>query len=172
MRDRACSSHPETYLRGIGGKGSGGLLPPRFSSRPTESVPVRGEQRRPEIDWFGWSDQGEISNRRRHKSLGDFLSRAPMARSCASPYGIRVGAVIPVWIAKRSYASRLGSPFSSRGLPPDYASLPYESYEVMQPVTVQSGLAALSFDLPGLGVQFKLPTSVQELIDAGVLRKR
>jgi len=70
------------------------------------------------------------------------------------------------------YTSPEGVPFDQRSLPPNYQNTqPYNSYEVLQPVNVDSGPAAPWFGQPGGGTQFQLPSSVGELIEQGILRR-
>jgi len=62
-------------------------------------------------------------------------------------------------------------PFEARGLPPEYLSKkPYNTYEVMKPIHVQSGFSMPAFNQPGLGVQYELPVSVQTLLNKGFVK--
>lgn len=73
-----------------------------------------------------------------------------------------------------SYVSPKGTPFGNRGLPAYYENAkPYYQYEVVQPVTVRGGTVALApaFGGGGGGVQYQFGTSVQDLIDSGVLKQ-
>lgn len=64
-----------------------------------------------------------------------------------------------------TYVSPAGTPFSMRGLPPSYQTTErLTTYRVLQPISVESGRAAPAFGLPGLGIQYELPTSVDVLI--------
>jgi hypothetical protein len=93
--------------------------------------------------------------------LGGFTTEQTLARGAViDRYGYRGG----------YFASPQGTPFSARGLPPEYAELPFEAFEVVEPLRVRSGLAGYSFGGGG-GIQYELPESVQILIDAGILRK-
>jgi RHS repeat-associated protein len=67
------------------------------------------------------------------------------------------------------FASPAGTPFYLRGLPLDAETLPFNTYQVLQPLTVQSGTAALAHGLFGGGPQYELPADVQTLIDSGFL---
>jgi hypothetical protein len=67
------------------------------------------------------------------------------------------------------FTSPAGTPFSARGLPPENARLPYERFEVLKPLEVEAGMVGYAFG-GGAGIQYELPSSVQALIDAGVLR--
>ena len=66
------------------------------------------------------------------------------------------------------FVSPAGTPFSARGLPPEAALERFQAFEVLQPLNVEGSIASPAFG-GGLGVQYRLPASVQELIDAGVL---
>ncbi|MCP4663387.1 MAG: glycohydrolase toxin TNT-related protein [bacterium] len=67
------------------------------------------------------------------------------------------------------FTSPEGTRFSARGLPPENARLPFERFEVVEPLEVDAGIAGYAFGGGG-GVQYELPASVQKLIDAGFLR--
>ena len=66
------------------------------------------------------------------------------------------------------FVSPAGTPFSARGLPPESANEQFVTLRVLQALDVEASIAAPAFG-GGLGVQFRLPASVQELLDAGVL---
>ncbi len=69
-----------------------------------------------------------------------------------------------------TFASPEGTPFGQRALPAAHQSLPYTVYEVTRPIpNVQAGLSEPWFCQPGMGVQYELPTSVQDLLDSGHL---
>ena len=48
---------------------------------------------------------------------------------------------------------------------------PYSVFEVVEPINVKSGSIASWFDEPGGGIQYLLPDTVDELLDAGILRR-
>ena len=82
---------------------------------------------------------------------------------------LRPGMVIDRFGSRRgTFASPAGTPFSKRGLPPEAALRHKDTLRVLKPLDVEAGIAAPAFG-GGLGIQFKLPATVQELIDAGVL---
>ena len=58
-----------------------------------------------------------------------------------------------------------------RSLAPGTANEPYSVFEVVEPIKVRSGTVAPWFDEPGGGIQYRLPQAVQELIDAGIIRR-
>ena len=69
-----------------------------------------------------------------------------------------------------SFASPQGTPPAARSLPPGAENRPLNAYEVVQPVQVDAGQAASWYGQPGGGIQYDFGRSIQELIDAGVLR--
>lgn len=56
-------------------------------------------------------------------------------------------------------------------LSPSAQGGPYGAYEVVKPFDVQSGTTAPWFNQLGLGTQYKLPSSVRELIQSGHLKR-
>jgi RHS repeat-associated protein len=72
-------------------------------------------------------------------------------------------------LANGSYVSPTGTPFIQRSLAPGTQYAPYNIYTVLKPIDVQAGPIAPAFGMPGGGMQFKLPSSVQSLIDSGHL---
>jgi hypothetical protein len=69
------------------------------------------------------------------------------------------------------FASPEGTPAAARSLPPGRASEPIRSFEVLKPLEVKEGLAAPAFGQPGMGTQYKLPDTVENLIRDGYLRE-
>jgi hypothetical protein len=67
------------------------------------------------------------------------------------------------------FAAPEGTPFIQRSLPSSSASAPYSVFQVAKPFEVQAGQAAPWFGMPGLGVQYQLPSTVNELINGGFL---
>jgi hypothetical protein len=68
------------------------------------------------------------------------------------------------------YAAPEGTQFGQRSLAPGSENSPYNSYEVIKPFDVNSGIAAPWFDQPGQGTQYQLPMSIRELIRKGYIR--
>ena len=65
-----------------------------------------------------------------------------------------------------------GTPFGERGLPAYYeGTKPYYQYEVVQPVTVGGCTVAPASGGGGGGVQYQFGTSIQDLVDSGVLKQ-
>ena len=56
-------------------------------------------------------------------------------------------------------------------LQPGTDQRPYSVFEVVEPIDVKSGSIASWFDEPGGGIQYLLPDTVDELLDAGILRR-
>jgi hypothetical protein len=85
------------------------------------------------------------------------------------------------------YASPPDTPFPERGLPPDNiydlrdpsqpgvnagAPVPgYHRYEVVRPIPVWEGPIAPAMGQPGGGLQYYMPTSIVDLVNAGYLRE-
>lgn len=74
-------------------------------------------------------------------------------------YGFRSGSLV----------SPQGTPFPMRALPDETLSKPFEAYRVRTALEVDGGLVAPAFGKPGLGTQYELPFSVNELIQLRVL---
>jgi hypothetical protein len=58
-----------------------------------------------------------------------------------------------------------------RALPPQVLARPYHVYEVLQPLGVTAGRTRPGFGQIGFGMQYELPTSIEELIASGHLRR-
>ena len=56
-------------------------------------------------------------------------------------------------------------------LQPGTDQRPYSVFEVVEPINVKSASIASWFDEPGGGIQYLLPDTVDELLDAGILRR-
>ena len=69
------------------------------------------------------------------------------------------------------YAAPIGTPLEQRSLLPGTKGSDH-IYEVLKPLQVDKGKTAAAFGQRGGGTQFRLPQSVQELIDQGYLRSR
>lgn len=69
------------------------------------------------------------------------------------------------------FASPIGVPYKNRALAPGTEMKPYSVFEIVKPLEVQSGKIAPWFNQPGGGVQYVLPDIIDELIDAGILRR-
>jgi filamentous hemagglutinin len=62
-------------------------------------------------------------------------------------------------------------PFDQRALPDSTLNSPYRQYEVIKPLPeVQSGQTAPWFGKPGLGTQYQLPMSIDELLLKGYIK--
>ncbi len=64
-----------------------------------------------------------------------------------------------------------GTPYANRALPPGSETKPYNAYEVVKPIEVQSGKIAPWFDQPGGGIQYQFNQSIEELINSEHLRR-
>ena len=70
-----------------------------------------------------------------------------------------------------SFTSPEGTPYEMRAVAPGTDQRPYSVFEVVEPINVKSGSIASWFDEPGGGIQYLLPDTVDELLDAGILRR-
>ena len=70
-----------------------------------------------------------------------------------------------------SFTSPEGTPYEMRVVAPGTDQRPYSVFEVVEPINVKSGSIASWFDEPGGGIQYLLPDTVDELLDAGILRR-
>lgn len=57
-----------------------------------------------------------------------------------------------------------------RAMPPSDSPRPYNQYEVVKPIEVDTAVIAPAFNKIGLGTQHKLPESVKELKKSGHLK--
>jgi RHS repeat-associated protein len=64
-----------------------------------------------------------------------------------------------------------GTPIGQRALAPGTTGKPYSVFEVTNRLVVQHGPAEPWFGQPGLGTQYYLPASVEDLLNAGYLRR-
>jgi hypothetical protein len=69
-----------------------------------------------------------------------------------------------------TFTSPEGTSFEARSLRSTAINSPYNVYEVVQPVTVQGGIAAPAFGYAGGGIQYEFPSPIQELIEQGILK--
>lgn len=70
-----------------------------------------------------------------------------------------------------SFTSPEGTPYEMRAVAPGTDQRPYSVFEVVEQINVKSGSIASWFDEPGGGIQYLLPDTVDELLDAGILRR-
>ena len=70
-----------------------------------------------------------------------------------------------------SFTSPEGIPYEMRAVAPGTDLKPYSVFEVVEPINVKAGEIAPWFDEPGGGIQYLLPDTVDELLDAGILRR-
>ena len=69
------------------------------------------------------------------------------------------------------FSSPAGESFGSRALPADYQNTkPYRKYKIIKEIpNVKQGRAAPWFNQPGLGIQYQLPLSIDDLLNAGYI---
>ena len=70
-----------------------------------------------------------------------------------------------------SVTSPEGIPYEMRAVAPGTDLKPYSVFEVVEPINVKAGKIAPWFDESGGGIQYLLPDTVDELLDAGILRR-
>jgi len=70
-----------------------------------------------------------------------------------------------------TFVSPAGTPFGARGLPSTYRGKMESLWEVIQPFEMEGGIAAPWMDAEGLGIQFKLPDTLERLEKAGIIRR-
>ncbi|MCA1032510.1 TNT domain-containing protein [Bacillus timonensis] len=70
-----------------------------------------------------------------------------------------------------SYVSPVGTPYGMRSLAPGTELKPYKTFEVVKSVRGEGSIIAPWFDQPGGGVQIKLNSTIQELLDNGSIRE-
>jgi hypothetical protein len=69
------------------------------------------------------------------------------------------------------FLSPKGASFGARALPYDESAMPYHAFEVLKPLTVQSGRAAAWFGEEGGATQYMTSSSVSDLIENGFLKE-
>ncbi len=71
-----------------------------------------------------------------------------------------------------SYTAPSGTSYEQRSLAPGTDLKPYSQFEVIKPIeVVEQAEVAPWFDEPGGGTQYKLPMSVEDLIEEGYLMR-
>ena len=70
-----------------------------------------------------------------------------------------------------SFTSPEGLPYGMRAVAPGTDQRPYSVFEVIEPIKVKSGSVAPWFDEIGGGIQYLMPDTIDELLDAGILRR-
>jgi len=70
-----------------------------------------------------------------------------------------------------SFASPVGTPLEMRALPYNSVKTPYGIFEVVKPVKVLAGQATPAFGQIGMGTQYKFFLPIEDLINAGILRR-
>jgi len=68
------------------------------------------------------------------------------------------------------YVSPPGTGLGARGLPSSYPYHQETLWEVVKPIRMEVGLSAPWKDSPGMGIQYRMQQTEQELWDAGALR--
>lgn len=69
------------------------------------------------------------------------------------------------------YVSPQGTSYSARSLPRGSINAPCTIYEILQPIEVQSGIAAPWFGEVGGGVQYQFSAIIDSLLEQGMIRE-
>jgi RHS repeat-associated protein len=69
------------------------------------------------------------------------------------------------------FFSPVGTSARARSLPPGTAGQPLRTFQVMESLTVESGRVAPWFTQPGLGIQYRTPATLGEMLEQGILRE-
>ena len=69
-----------------------------------------------------------------------------------------------------TYVSPEGTSFNSRGLPSSYPNKTETVWKVLEPIDYEAGIAAPWKDSPGMGIQYKLRETVENLWKAGKIQ--
>ena len=70
-----------------------------------------------------------------------------------------------------SFTSPEGVPYKMRSVVPGTDLEPYSVFEVVKPIEVKSGQIAPWFDEPGGGIQYLMPQTIEDLLNAGIIRR-
>ncbi|WP_299599172.1 RHS repeat-associated core domain-containing protein [uncultured Microbulbifer sp.] len=70
---------------------------------------------------------------------------------------------------KGTFVSPVGESFPSRALPDSTLEKPYKQYVVVEEFDVESSPAIPWFGQPGMGTQYELPATIDDLLDAGII---
>jgi hypothetical protein len=68
-----------------------------------------------------------------------------------------------------SYVAPQGTSLGARGLPSAYPNTSESLWQVVKPFEMEGGLAAPWMDAPGMGIQYKLPQSINQLQQGGFI---
>jgi hypothetical protein len=78
---------------------------------------------------------------------------------------------VPFFADQGKFVAPTDVPFDQRALPDSSLKSPYRQYEVLKPIPeVNSGSAAPWFGKPGMGTQYQLPMSIDELVAQGFIK--
>ena len=70
------------------------------------------------------------------------------------------------------FTAATDTPYEQRSCAPGSDQKPYHQYEVLKPIEgVEKGITAPWFDEPGGGVQYMMPSSIEELVNQGFLKR-
>ncbi len=69
------------------------------------------------------------------------------------------------------FFSPVGTPGRARALPAETAGQPLRTFEVLKPLDVEAGAVAPAFGQLGFGTQYRTSSTLQELLEQGVVRE-
>ena len=70
------------------------------------------------------------------------------------------------------FTAATDTPYEQRSCAPGSDQKPYHQYEVLKPIEgVEQGITAPWFDEPGGGVQYMMPSTLEELVNQGFLKR-
>ena len=70
-----------------------------------------------------------------------------------------------------SYTSPIGVSYEERSLAPGTEKYPYSQFEICKPINVEQSVVFPWFDEPGGGIQYRMPSSIKDLLDRGIIRR-
>ena len=152
---------------GVRRGGRGQSLSPGRAAREAANPNLRGG-----LD-YGPSRRGELAPLPRDRSLvplrfptGDGFLGTPRDTilrpgTLVDRYGENTG----------RFLAPAGTSFGQRSLPQEQINARFQTFEVLQPLPVQAGVAVPWFGQQGLGTQYRTGSSIQNLLNQGFLRK-
>lgn len=70
-----------------------------------------------------------------------------------------------------TYTSPIGIKYEQRALQPGTHLKPYHKYKVLKQIDVEKSTVAPWFGDPGLGIQYKLPMSLKDILSKGYIKE-
>lgn len=69
------------------------------------------------------------------------------------------------------FFAKKGAPAAARALPPGVESEALRTFEVLQSIEVEGGMVAPAWEQLGLGIQYRTPLTLGEMLEQGILRE-